>query len=84
MLRSSSSFNRAYAEVPPNGGAFAALRRSDRSWHGHLPYEGPRRCIMLNWMWSLKVREVERVRHRLSARIKRRVATKLPELQLSS
>ena len=84
MLRSSSSFKRAYAEVPPNGGAFAALRRSDRSWHGHLPYEGPRRCIMFNWMWSLKVREVERVRHRLSARIKRRVAAKLPELYLSS
>jgi len=74
MLRNSYSFNRAYTEVPPDGGTLVALRRSDRSWHGHLPYEGPRRCVMFNWMWSRKVREVERVRHRVSSRIKRRLA----------
>ena len=74
MLRSSSSYNRAYAEVPPDGGALVALRRSARSWHGHLPYEGPRRCIMINWLWSRKVREVERVRHKMSSRVKRALA----------
>lgn len=73
MLRNPHSFSRAYAEVPPDGGTMFALRRSDRSWHGHLPYEGPRRCVMFNWMWSVKVREVERFRHRLSARVKRNV-----------
>ena len=74
MLRSSRSFNRAYAEVPPNGGALVALRRSNRSWHGHLPYEGPRRCIMFNWMWSRRLSDVERVRHTMSSRVKRTLA----------
>ena len=69
-----SSFNRPYAEIPPVGGTLVALRRSDRSWHGHLPYEGERRCIMFNWMWSRNVREVERIRHRLSSRVKRALA----------
>lgn len=74
MLRSSSSFNRAYAEVPPNGGALVALRRSERSWHGHLPYKGPRRCIMFNWLLSRNVKEIARVRHRMSSRVKRALA----------
>lgn len=70
MLRNSKSYNRPYAEVPPNAGTLVAIRRSDRSWHGHLPYEGQRRCIMFNWMWSRNMREVERLRHRMSSRIK--------------
>ncbi len=74
MLRSSHSFNRPYAEIPPNAGTLVAIRRSDRSWHGHLPYEGQRRCIMLNWMWSRGRREVERLRHRMSSRVKSALA----------
>ena len=81
MLRSPCSYSRAYTEVAPHGGAFVALKRSDRSWHGHLPYEGPRRCLLLNWMWSRPVREVERVRHRLSARVKRRIGSSGRETQ---
>ena len=71
MLRNASSYSRAYAEVPPTGGALVALKRSNRSWHGHLPYEGPRRCIMLNWMWSRRMMEIERTRHKMSCRVKR-------------
>ncbi|MFQ5626123.1 MAG: 2OG-Fe(II) oxygenase [Methyloligellaceae bacterium] len=74
MLRNSYSFNRAYTKVPPDGGTLVALRRSDRSWHGHLPYEGPRRSVMFNWMRSRNVTEIERVRHRVSSRIKRSLA----------
>src|SRR5436190_302090 len=29
-------------ELPPVYGNLAAFRRSDNSWHGHLPYEGER------------------------------------------
>lgn len=70
MLRNSYSFNRPYAEVPPSAGTLVAIRRSESSWHGHLPYQGPRRCIMFNWMWSRRMREVERLRHRMSSRVK--------------
>jgi hypothetical protein len=80
MLRNPYSYSRAYADVVPAGGTLVALRRSNRSWHGYLPYEGPRRCVMLNWMWSQKVREVERFRHRLSARIKRNLPPEAPRL----
>ncbi|MDA7946998.1 MAG: 2OG-Fe(II) oxygenase [Hyphomicrobiaceae bacterium] len=73
MLRNSSSYSRAYTEVTPDAGTLVALKRSDRSWHGHLPYEGPRRCLLLNWMWSRPKREIERIRHRVSSRVKRAV-----------
>jgi len=72
MLKNSCSFKRQLTEILPSGGTFVAIKRSNRSWHGYLPYEGPRRCIVFNWMWSRTVRELERARHRLSAQIKSR------------
>ena len=38
------------AEVPPLAGTLLAFRRSENSWHGHKPFDGLRRAIMLNWM----------------------------------
>src|SRR5262249_51344684 len=32
-------------ELPPVYGNLAAFRRTENSWHGHLPYEGERRVI---------------------------------------
>jgi hypothetical protein len=57
--------------VPPDAGTLAAFRRSDRSYHGHKPYEGPRRAIMFNWMTDHQARQQELSRHRFSARLKR-------------
>lgn len=59
------------AEVPPDGGTLASFRRSARSYHGHRPFEGPRRAIMFNWMTSDMALRRELGRHSLSARIKR-------------
>jgi hypothetical protein len=59
------------AEVPPLGGTFAAFRRTDKSWHGHASYEGPRRYIMFNWMASEKILAKNLGRHRISAAFKR-------------
>lgn len=70
MLRNKVDYSRALAEIPPDGGTLVAIRRSNRSWHGYLPYEGERRCIAFNWMWSRTAREAERIRHRLSAHMK--------------
>jgi SM-20-related protein len=39
-------------EVPPEFGNILIFRRSKRSWHGHLPYEGPRLSIQFNWLWA--------------------------------
>jgi hypothetical protein len=58
------------AEVPPLAGSRVAFRRTANSWHGHEPFEGPRRAIMLNWMTNAVAVRREVGRHRLSARLK--------------
>jgi hypothetical protein len=59
------------AEVPPEAGTLIAFRRSSRSWHGHKPFEGVHRPIMLNWMVNAATGRRELRRHMVSARFKR-------------
>ena len=70
LLRSATNLDDYSEEVPPDGGMLLAFKRSDRSWHGHPPYEGPRRAIQLNWVTSDWVVKKDEFRHRLSARLK--------------
>ncbi len=37
-------------EIPPVYGTLVAFRRSDCSFHGHLPFEGERRVIQFAWL----------------------------------
>ena len=37
-------------EIPAAFGNMLIFRRSERSWHGHLPYQGNRLSVQLNWM----------------------------------
>ena len=71
LLRSADDIEDYVAEVPPAGGALVAFRRSERSWHGHLPFVGERRSIQLNWLTSAAVLRRERLRHAGSAAVKR-------------
>ena len=57
-------------EVPPAAGTLLAFRRSDRSFHGHTPFEGERKVIQLNWVTDQRTADRELGRHRLSARLK--------------
>lgn len=61
----------AVAEIPPVGGTLLAFRRSDVSWHGHAPYEGPRRVIQFNWMTKNEAAAWQRTRHLASAAVKK-------------
>lgn len=70
LLRSGSDIEDVLLEVPPDGGTLIAFRRSDQSWHGHLPYEGPRRYVMFNWIRSDAAMTRNVVRHRVSAKLK--------------
>ena len=45
LLRSPTDIEDVVAEVPPVAGTLVAFRRSDNSYHGHLPFDGPRRVI---------------------------------------
>jgi hypothetical protein len=74
LLRSPTDLTDMIGEVPPECGTMIAFRRSDKSWHGHEPYEGVRRYVMINWMTSDFAAQREMFRHRLSARAKQAIS----------
>jgi len=61
----------AAPEIKPLYGALAAFRRSDNSFHGHLPYEGERRVIQIAWLTSEDEKARKTQRGRLSRLFKR-------------
>ncbi|MDR3534047.1 MAG: 2OG-Fe(II) oxygenase [Rhodopila sp.] len=74
LLRGPDDLNDIIAEVPPESGTLVAFRRSDKSFHGHLPFVGVRRYVMINWMASTFAARRELLRHRISAGAKRAFA----------
>jgi SM-20-related protein len=70
FLRNGFDINDALAEASPVGGTLVAFKRSECSWHGHTPYEGPRRYVMFNWVASSAALAKNIGRHKLSARVK--------------
>lgn len=71
ILRNGADLDDFVAEVPPHGGTLLAFKRSANSWHGHEPYEGPRRAVQMNWVTGVDVVAYEQRRHRLSTTLKR-------------
>ena len=71
ILRKSDDLDSTVAEVPPAAGTLLAFRVTPNCWHGHKPASGPRRVVQLNWVVSERVVRRERLRHGLSARVKR-------------
>jgi SM-20-related protein len=71
LLRRADDLSDMIAEVPPNSGTLVAFRRSDCSFHGHEPFVGVRRYVMINWMASTFAARRELLRHRISASAKR-------------
>ncbi len=71
MLRGGKDLNDYAEEVPPDNGTLLIFRRSDKSWHGHGPYDGVRRSIQMNWMVSEGRKGLHALRHKLSAKVKK-------------
>jgi len=71
LLRGPDNVDDMIAEVPPLAGTLLAFRRTDDSWHGHKPFEGIRRAVMLNWMVDAATARRELRRHAMSAGLKR-------------
>lgn len=71
LLRSESDLADYVEQVPPDDGTLLIFRRSERSWHGHEPFEGVRRSIQMNWMVSEGRRGFHALRHKISARFKK-------------
>jgi hypothetical protein len=70
LLRSADDIENYAQEVVPVAGNMLAFRRSNRSFHGHLPHVGERRVVQLNWVTEAAVVRRELNRHRWSARLK--------------
>jgi hypothetical protein len=71
LLRSGEDLEAVAAEVPPDFGTLLVFRRSERSWHGHRLFIGPRRVVQMNWVISQRVAGWQMFRHRISAAVKR-------------
>lgn len=71
LLRGPDDVNDYLAEVPPNLGTLVAFKRSDKSYHGHEPFVGVRRYLMINWMTSGLAAQRELMRHKISAQAKK-------------
>ncbi len=74
LLRSPDSLDDPVVEIPPESGTLLCFLRSDRSWHGHLPYAGARRAVQLNFVTDERIAAREERRHFLSARVKQGAA----------
>lgn len=72
VLTDDQSFEHLAApEVKPLYGQLAAFKRTENSWHGHLPYTGERRVIQIAWLTSLE----EKLRKEKRGRFTRLVKT---------
>jgi hypothetical protein len=71
LLRSSSSLDDYFVDVPPEAGTAVFFRCADNAWHGHTPFVGERRALQLNWVTDESVVRHEQRRHQFSARLKK-------------
>jgi len=71
ILKNGHNVDDYVAEVAPDNGTLLVFKRSDNSWHGHHPFEGQRRSLQMNWMTSEGSKGWHRVRHKISAAVKR-------------
>ena len=71
LLRDANDLENYAAEVPPDNGTLLIFKRSENSWHGHAPFEGPRRTLQMNWMTSEGSKGFHALRHKLSAAAKK-------------
>ena len=70
LLNSATDINDVAEEVPPAVGTLLIFRRCDHSFHGHLPFEGERKVIQMNWVTEQRFVDREAKRHRWSALMK--------------
>ena len=71
VLRSPDNLEDFVGEVPPNGGTLVSFKCTDNAFHGHKPYDGVRRYIMVNFVKDKAALKRQVARHKFSASIKR-------------
>jgi SM-20-related protein len=67
FLKNEHDMENYVEEVLPLAGTMIIFRCTDNAWHGHLPFEGQRKAIQLNWVVNDAYLNKERFRHKISA-----------------
>jgi hypothetical protein len=76
LLRGPSDIENFAVEVPPVNGTLLAFPNGPAAWHGHKQFVGQRYVVQLNYMTNDAAARAELRRHRVSAFLKRLVATR--------
>ncbi len=71
LLRSGTNLEDFAAEVEPSGGTMLAFQRSDTSWHGHLPFTGPRRTLQMHYADAKRIARNAEKRKSITWRLKK-------------
>lgn len=71
LLNSNSDIDDYFSEIAPLAGTLIAFECSENAWHGHKPFEGPRKSIQLNWVKDKSYLGKEQYRHKISAFFKK-------------
>jgi Rps23 Pro-64 3,4-dihydroxylase Tpa1-like proline 4-hydroxylase len=70
VLYDGRNFEPYAVEVPPVMGTVFAFLRSDRSWHGHLPFAGERKVVQVAWVTNQEELERKRRKNRFAQVLK--------------
>ncbi len=73
ILNGNHSIEDYVLEVPPVLGTMVAFKVTPDCWHGHLPYEGPRCSLQLNYLSNRKPVVKHQLAYRLWSRFKRKL-----------
>jgi len=76
LLRGPGDIENFAVEVPPVNGTLLAFPNGPAAWHGHQQFVGQRYVVQLNYMTNDAAARAELRRHRVSAFLKRLIATK--------
>lgn len=71
ILNSGEDIEDYAGEISPDFGTLVCFKVQENSWHGHKPFVGPRRYVMVNYCYDQAVRDAETARHRMSTRVKK-------------
>ena len=74
ILKNDHNVDDFAAEVAPDNGTLLVFKRSENSWHGHHPFDGPRRSLQMNWMTTEGARGWHKIRHSITAAVKKLTA----------
>jgi len=70
ILKNGTSLDDYVAEISPTFGNCVMFRVTDNCWHGHKPFNGPRKVLQLNYVTDHAALHRHLLRHSLTAKLK--------------